>query len=280
MKHHQKNTKKVEQVFAKFSTRYWLITMAMFLGIIALSVYLKQKTSFTYFIGFGYITGILGILYFEKYSLKRFRKKEYISLLSDIEFDSMLLRYNIKSLPQRRKINLKFLFAFGVVVFLVLAYMDNQQKYDFTDNIASEPQGYVVEEARMNIKGYFVIQDELCTGSTITIRNVSAESETSQTYESCEFSVNLKLNQEYIIRFSKNGFLSKEIIVDTRICNSDFIINDYYQIEVVLKANAKHDASINAITVGKIAFNQELNDFDRYFLDTLNLYDKYTAAEN
>lgn len=76
------------------------------------------------------------------------------------------------------------------------------------------------------------------------------------------FSLTLKLNSEYLMEFTHEGCVTKQVLFDTRVPTGDFIFRDYqFPFEVTLQAPPKGQEFTYAGPVGRVYFNTATNDF-------------------
>lgn len=114
------STKEISDAFSKFQHKQiWLILP--FLSILGASVYVQLQVDFPYCVGIGFITSVLIPTIIGKLEEKRFRRKRYISDLTDAQFEKIAMKYQLKQ-PKKELIGHMIILGLLAIGIFVLSY--------------------------------------------------------------------------------------------------------------------------------------------------------------
>ena len=113
-----------------------------------------------------------------------------------------------------------------------------------------------------NVTGKLSVESGSADSSVITVYQLPGDSIIKKLNDITQFGLQFEYNKQYHIDFSKEGYQTKRILVDTSL--PDSVENKFppFQILVsLIKAQASSEKSDIDIA-GKIFYNQKINNFD------------------
>lgn len=114
-----KNTLEISNIFSEYYRKMVLFNFLLFFGAIGLSIYLQFKTSFPYFFGIGFIVIIMLLFLLNSIFESRLRNNRLLIKLTNKQFNSLAIQYNIKY-PKKQLINyIVILGIFAVIIFII-----------------------------------------------------------------------------------------------------------------------------------------------------------------
>ena len=117
----KENVDQVMGLFSRFQTRFIILGLLFSLGLPSIAVYLQTISSFPFVFAFGFVFTVVFVICYVKYDRLRFRQKEEIRELTDMEFDAIALIYDIKDKKNKKgeTIGYSFLVFITIGIFII-----------------------------------------------------------------------------------------------------------------------------------------------------------------
>ncbi len=149
------------------------------------------------------------------------------------------------------------------IIFFLAECTSDKQKNNADKKISLENKRDSIKNAsNFVITGRLVPQDGSIDSTLIELFDLENNSKITELRDTAKFSVNVKFDKTYRIDFSKPGYFTKKILINTQIPDSlDF---NYPPLSFIV--NLFEYDSINSqdssIIVGKVFYNAEIDNFD------------------
>lgn len=152
--------------------------------------------------------------------------------------------------------------------FVCLIHCSGPDKGEKEKDIQSTSEVPATQKANFTLVGRIHAGGDTLTNSVLEIYEGSVLVEETKVTNNQRFQADLQFNKEYTVVFSKPGFSTKQISVDTDIPDNTNDGFPPFQIEVGLDQVQTNAAIDQLKPVGKIYYNAEIDNFDsEVFLD-------------
>ncbi|MFA8434275.1 MAG: hypothetical protein ACEPOZ_07140 [Marinifilaceae bacterium] len=115
------STKEIIDAFSKIKHRQIMLSILIILSILGSSIYLQMQIDFPYCFGIGFVTTGATCIIVGPLEEKRFRRKRYISDLTDEQFDKIAMKFQLKNPNNGQTAGMIFLGVVAIGIF-VLSY--------------------------------------------------------------------------------------------------------------------------------------------------------------
>ena len=157
-------------------------------------------------------------------------------------------------------------FAFFLIlffsVFIIQCSQPTKETKNEEKNTAKTLEAHPDQNEHFALTGKLSTEGDTIAKSTIKVYEDTVVIQNNELYTNQHFRLDLKFYKKYIVEFSKPGFYTKRILVNTQIpeeANKNF---PPFQIEMSLYPNKADAEATQANPVGKIFYNPEIDNFD------------------